>query len=316
MAANPKDILRMAKRAVGAETSSDVREQVASLRVKLLEAEARAADLDARKLTVETEEDAGRMDDEAARIRRLEIPRMTVRLAALERHLADVMARERAAAFDRHRKRRAEIFHKQLVPALEQLRIAQVAAIASVDDARRELGDGLADRIPRVHFHGIPLPDLIAAWLIEMGRTMSETPRPPGRAPRPGIAHYIGAPNSGPWVDPPRGAPKPVTADDGIPGRGPVTLYSGVGGPPRERLQIPPKAPDDVAPLEAGEVRCKVLRAGYESGDGHQSHVGRRIRLERKTAVRAAAAGAVEIIDDLSPARAPAPTAPSTGGEA
>ncbi len=313
MAANPKNILQMAKRAVGAETSADVREQIATLRAKLLEAEARAADLDARKLTVETDDDAESMDEVSARIRRLEIPRMTVRLAALERHLADVMARERAAAFDRHRKRRAEIFRKLLVPALEQLRVAQVAAIASVDDARRELGDGLADRIPRVHFHGIPLPDLIDAWLVEMERTMSEAPRPPGRAPRPGVAHYIGEPNSGPWVDPPRRAPTPVTADDGIPGRDPVTLY---GGPPRERLQVAAKAPDDVAPLEAGEVRCKVLRAGYESGDGHQSHVGRRIRLERKTAARAAAAGAVEIIDDLSSARASPPTVPPTGGEA
>ena len=297
MAANPKEILRMAKRAVGAETSADVRDQIAALRVKLLEAEARAADLDAGKLTVEAEEDASSMDEEAARIRRLELPRIIVRCAALERRLADIVARERAAAFDRHRKRRAEIFRKQLVPALEQLRVAQVAAIASVEDARRELGDGLADRIPRVHFHGIPLPDLIDAWRAEMERTMSEAPRPPGRAPRPGIAHYIGAPNSGPWVDPPRGAPKPVTADDGIPGRGPVMLYGGVGGPPRERLPVSAKAPDDVAPLEAGEVRCKVIRAGYESGDGHRSHVGRLVRLRRDIAHKAAAAGAVTIVE-------------------
>lgn len=76
-----------------------------------------------------------------------------------------------------------------------------------------------------------------------------------------------------------------------------------------------PPLPDDEGPLEPGEMRARVLRGGYQAPDG-QSQVGRRIRLSREIAIRAAAAGAIEIIDDPVPARAPTPTAPATGGEA
>lgn len=64
------------------------------------------------------------------------------------------------------------------------------------------------------------------------------------------------------------------------------------------RHETAPALPDDLAPLAADEVRARVVRSGYPDKDGHASHRGRIIRVEKKIAARAAANGGIEILPD------------------
>lgn len=76
------------------------------------------------------------------------------------------------------------------------------------------------------------------------------------------------------------------------------TLQHGVSLAPQEpQSWFAPRAADDDSPLEPGQARVVVLRSGYSADGVTLSHAGRKVRLPRETAMAAARAGAVEIIE-------------------
>ncbi len=64
-------------------------------------------------------------------------------------------------------------------------------------------------------------------------------------------------------------------------------------------IQKAPRAADDAAPLAAGEVRVRALRAGFSPSDDQPQVASEQIfRMNAAGAHRAAAAGAVEILEE------------------
>lgn len=295
MAVNPKEATKFVRRVAGAETAEDLKTEIARAREAIAAAERRATELDAEKILVDDAGEAERMDGEALRLRRLEVPRLKARLVDLERRQTVAAERERVAAFDRHKKRRATIYARQIIPALQRLREAQIAAIGAVQDARAELGDRLADQIPRIHFGGIPLPDLIDAWIKDMDGQMSSAPRAPGRAPPPpAVRLYRGRDGYNVFGEPP--APPPAPTPTRV-GAGPVFAYGALVSPPLESLGgSAPRLPDATGEVPEGCVRARVLRAGYTDIAGGLCHLGRIIDVPRAVASKAAENGAIEIL--------------------
>jgi len=87
-------------------------------------------------------------------------------------------------------------------------------------------------------------------------------------------------------------SPKPVSSKNSAPA---------VARLPDSKTASRVRPADDLLPLGGGEVRCRVLRAGYEVTAGHPSPMGHIVRQERSLAQRAAQNGAVEIIEGGSP---------------
>jgi hypothetical protein len=311
MASNPKNLTKFVRRLAGASTAADraagvagapkvttsaeLTHEIRRAREAIAAAERRATELDAEKILIDNVDEAERMDAEALRLRRLEVPRLRVHLAELERRQGDAAALERQRAFELHKYVRASIYKNQIVPALKQLREAQIKAIAAVQDARAELGDRLADQIPRIHFGGIPLPDLIDAWIKDMDRQMSPAARVPGRAPPPpAVRLYRGRDGYNVFGEPP--APPPAPTPTRV-GAGPVFAYGALVSPPLESLGgSAPRLPDATGEVPEGCVRARVLRAGYTDTAGGLCHLGRIIDVPRAVASKAAENGAIEIL--------------------
>jgi hypothetical protein len=69
------------------------------------------------------------------------------------------------------------------------------------------------------------------------------------------------------------------------------------------------RMPDDFAPLEVGQARVRVLRAGFSPADDRpQTHYGQILRMPIQAALRAE--GAIEIVEYLTASEAATPDAP------
>ncbi|HEX3919179.1 MAG TPA: hypothetical protein VHW60_17720 [Caulobacteraceae bacterium] len=92
-------------------------------------------------------------------------------------------------------------------------------------------------------------------------------------------------------------------------------------GEPSAEAPSRPRRPDDLSPLGAGEVRVRVLRAGYPGADGQQCDGGQLVKLPKQIAETAMMrTGAVEIVEvfdadavaEMITSTLPAMAAPST----
>jgi hypothetical protein len=224
----------------------------------------------------------------------IHLEKLNIAEAPLRAQLASARAGQMAVALERHRARRI-VTYKRVRSALEALASANAEAMQTAEAARAELGDGVAQRIPLVHFGGIPLPDTAAHWIKHMDGVMAGK-RPIAAAPSPIPVRYYAEEGTRFMTTPPPPTPKPKTPNVGESTI--VSSYNILAVPALEPFKSAPRAPDDTAPLQAGEVRARVLRNGYESGDGKQSHAGRLVRLRRDVALKAAETCAVTIIEE------------------
>jgi hypothetical protein len=163
--------------------------------------------------------------------------------------------------------------HKKLVPLVRAAAAMTAEAIANDQEDRRDLGEHAAARLPVVAYLGMLLPDLVDLWE-EEGRRVFAPKRRSALTPAPVVVT------------------KPKREAVRLPGkvsRDPV---------PIEALTAK-RVADDLAPLEAGQVRAKVLRSGYSPADDRPAATrGQVIRMPREVAALAAGSGAVQIIED------------------
>jgi hypothetical protein len=204
------------------------------------------------------------------------IDRATVRLEKL--NIAEAPLRERITAAKLDARGRRWQAHREtyLAAANDFLAAARLCAakhaavIAIVNQMQREGFEAevaaTCPGTPQINNNAVCAPELLDQFSLALA--------PPAPAPR----RTKLAPT-------PERAPKST--------QGPLYLSGGVPSlaPP------PPRFPDDTAPLNAGQARVKVLRAGFSPADDRpQCAYGQIIRMPRHVAERAAASGVVEII--------------------
>ena len=167
--------------------------------------------------------------------------------------------------------------------------------VAAMNEARREgFEREVASFMP-------PTPNvgggaLCATELLDnFERALNPVARSAGVAPVVGVRHYFGRDGYNAFDTPPAAPPRPprpslqhAVSIDPLRGQ----EFSSSAG----RVHAP-KLPNDDAPLAPDEARVVVLRGGFEAPDG-QSHVGRRVRLNKDAALQAARSGVVEILEE------------------
>jgi len=269
----------IARRAIGAETVASLAEELRDVRAEERQVLAEADRLKALIPGADSFEAARELATQVAKCE-WSATSASARALKLESRLAEARAREQAEALERHRVRRIALY-RRLRAAIEDAAAMQAEAITADQEACRELGEQLVRRhFQPIVFRGILLPDLVALWVSETDRVLDPKPATvPATAPRrtpPAAAR------------PASSLQHPIMAA----AAGGRELTVGSSGPLHA-----PKVPDDTAPLEPGEVRVRVLKAGYPGPDGKQSHMGRLIRLRREVAEVAAKNAAVLIIE-------------------
>lgn len=226
------------------------------------------------------------------------IDRATVRLEKvalaeppLREQLATATMAERARRWGAH-----VVAHRaaaaEFLTAAREAYAAHARLLAIMKTARSEgfEHDIAAGMPPTPNINGSPIcnPSLLDSY----ERALTPAPRESGRAPRGGVQSYVGQPGAAHY-DPTRapGQSKP-TLQHAIVVDGAGQEISASRGP-----MSAPALPDDETPLRPGEVRAIVLRRGFTAG-GAQCQTGRKIRLARDVALKAAQMGAINIIED------------------
>ncbi|MHB1871746.1 MAG: hypothetical protein ACYCT1_12975, partial [Steroidobacteraceae bacterium] len=189
-----------------------------------------------------------------------------------------------------HRTAAAEFLVAARATHAAHARLVDVIQTARAEGFERNIAVGMP---PAPNIHGAPICNPVLLDAFE--KSFSPAPRQPGRAPRGGVRHYVGEPNSAHY-DPTRPPGAPVSTGH------PVFLDTWTGTEIRpgarigERTSPAAALPDDSQPLTPDQVRVVVLRAGFQHSDG-ACHAGRRIRLDRDVALAAAQTGGVEIVE-------------------
>lgn len=233
--------------------------------------------------------------------------RASVKLEKIQLAEADIRGRYQKANAEQRAKDRAAAEAKFLAEFRDVFDgyITGLRAMAELqrraNEIRRAASGTLGEAWTGVHlpvfvYGGILSEEHISAWIARNERMVARAAGihtdPPGKPPRGGIRFYQGQPNSEHY-DPtrPPGPQRPslqhAVAIDTWSGHEIGTTVGARG----------PRLPDDDQPLGDGEVRAIVLRSGYCAPDG-QSQVGRRVRLKRDIAIKAAQGGAITIVDD------------------
>jgi hypothetical protein len=263
--------------------------EIAATTQEIASALAEADRLDAAS---QAELDDGTAEEMGARARsqRRAVRRAEQRVAELREKRALAVWRNKQRSFAEH-KSALEAAARQVIDAVEAAAAANAAAVKTFEAARREFGHVAERLMPQVHFAGLLFPDLVAMWRREVERDLATLARrelPPPAAP-PAAA-----------ITPIAAKPAPPLADIGGSG-------ANRGMPPIKVVIAPPSRPprernaDDLGPLLAGEVRCRVSNAGFSPrNDLPQCDRAQVIRMPRAAAKRAAARGAIEIIEEHS----------------
>jgi hypothetical protein len=245
-------------------------------------------------------------------------------LPALEVRHAEAMWRTNRNAFVRHQAALAKNA-RGLMKILREAAQANASTIRAFEAASTDLGAHVADSIiGRYHFMGLCLPDLVETFCREMERRLAaldraELPRPKPAPPpaarraRPYTVEelapvqfedrlYLGsrspvAPKAGraakTWPAAARSAPRASSSHGTAGAPHPIGLENDQAVGPQH-----PRNPDDTEPLAPGEVRVRVLRAGFSPADEAQQCDARQvIRMPRAAADRALTAGVVEIVE-------------------
>ena len=256
-----------------------------------------------------------RAQERAARRADTEIESLLKRLAAAER-------RRKEQVFSAH-KHALRSQAERVIEAARALSAANIAAIEAFEAARAAVGSQQTERLlPRVHFAGIALPDLVGQWVRETERALSalaraELPISPtqGSAIQRTAAEVkailAALPPSefrGVVTAAPAAGARPLT--DGAPVSLQRVVTSNDGRVPPARSVDPPP-PDDQTPLLPGEVRVRVKSGGFE---GHANPVGWIKKMPLRMAEFAERNGAVEIIENGKPSDTAGPA--NEGGQA
>lgn len=212
-------------------------------------------------------------EESAAAMRRAKW--IAARLPQIDERLAKARSKEHIEKAARHLAIRRAVFQK-LRAALESAARLQSEAIAADADACQDMGESNARAaVPIIAFRGILREDAVVQWAAWCQTALGTEPaarvvRPTAPARTVTVAETSGA----------SGSQRAVSlADDPS-----VPTYA-------ERL------PDDLAPLEQGQVRAQVLRSGYPDFRGRQSHRGRKIRVNASDAAVAQGKGAIDVLD-------------------
>lgn len=279
-------VAKFVKRTVGTESSADIVREIEQARAEGTAARDDAAVHDARALKAASFDEAEQFRRKGAEAR-WRSDRAEARLPELQDRLTAAKSRELSAAMERHRVRRMALY-KRLKGSIEAAAAIQAEALQEDQEAIAEMGEAVVrGNFPAFAFRGLLLPDLVRAWTTEMDRAvLSARPVPDPAAPAPRaeapqkLPHELERKRL-PTVG--EAAHRPATTG---------LIPTGAG----ERA---PRKPDDTAPLLAGEVRVRVMRAGYSpADDAPQCARGQLIRMPKDRAEKAVAAGVVEIVEE------------------
>lgn len=270
------------------------------------EAVAQIADLKERKHQLLLDDGS---DSDLDKIER-QIDRAETRLEKI--NLAEPGIRDRLTAAKAEAHKVAVSRHLDLMAkAYETLRAAvlaaesaQVGLMRARDTAVREVGEHSLSCLPIFAYGGILGHSTAQLWAAENDRILAAAVA--SRQPRPAekkAAAKMPVPASTWWdpKDPGYHHPaaqqmrdrtkRPVNA--GL--QHPIELVG--GGVSRAAVEL---APHDFEPLMFGQARVRVLRGGYSPADDRpQCHFGQVIRMGDRTALAAASAGVVEIIESF-----------------
>ena len=254
--------------------------RLTAARTELVASRAKLQCLEEQRVAAEDYETAQDLEKQAD-LQRWEIDRMAKAIPGLETELAAAAAVRRQKLIHHHRSTIAAIYPR-LRAALDAAADIQTEARKARDAAIADLGDHFVQgNIPAIAYAGFLFPDLIHIWASEMDKVFD--PEAYARA-----AQKVKA-----AVATPLPAPRPQPESD-IGRRRVVVLGEDPGRAPKRARNY-----DDTTPLEPGEVRVRVLRAGYTPSDNApQCDRGQVIRLRRLACERAVAAGAVEIVEE------------------
>lgn len=256
------------------ETSKTLEAEIARVRAEGLAATAEAERCQAESLTVDTIEAARELRDKAEEAQ-FRANRAAKRLPELEARRDAALARERAELEADYVGRNRRLY-KQYREKLREFAKIQDEALAFYEEARATLGEGRAPVIvPCVRYDGIVRSDFVSLWIEHQDRAYdpkAPVPAPVAAAPRP----------------------RQRLPHEPLP-HGDVNRRVSLADvqPPKTAK---PRPPDDNRTLEPGEIRCVVLREGYE-GPGGATVTGQRIVLPLAIATAAARNGAVEIVE-------------------
>lgn len=220
-----------------------------------------------------------------------EIDRATVRMEKLT--ISEEPLRTRLTAVHAKKRKEAEA---ALIPAHRAARGEYCAALRAMVAARRKLdeidheaclalGEGRARLVmPACAYTGQLTAQFVEMWLNreeqEYALPMTPTLPTPVKAVQP-VPVRTRLPH------------ERAKATDS---QRPVALFE-----PQPARQPAPRTPDDVAPLQPGETRVKVLRSGFSPADDRPAACyGQLVRMPHGAAKRAADAGAVEIIESAN----------------
>lgn len=300
--------MALVRRAVGTETSADLAAQIAALQAERLEALREVERLETERLTTaETFEQAADFERQAAGAK-WKAERAATQLPELEQRLVDAKMRERHALIVHYLAVRAKLFNR-LREALVTAAAIQTEAIAHDQLACRELGESLARaKLPAIPFRGILLAEHVTEWARQVAKALLAAEPKPERRRKVGPAltgpsqlthpvllvggvpqNMVGGTGGRFGTAPAKPAAKPP-APAGL--QHAVTLDPGIAASPGPRAKII----HDDAPLEAGQARVTVLRAGFE-WNGRSCRPGDTIRMPIEQARTGALNGALDILE-------------------
>lgn len=268
-------VMTVVRRALGGAAVDTVQEligEVAKARRERADALAAAERLECERLVAESFEQAQELARQIERAR-WDAERADARLPELEQRLNAARAREQAAALEKHRMRRAAIY-RRLRAAIVAAGEIQGEAIRADQEACAELGEGLVrGHLPPIAYRGFLMPDLIELWTADQDRMFAA----PVQAPKAQTTTAPRVPSQ------PRSSTQHAVR---------LGLNDSGGA-----IHAPPVA-DDTAPLVEDELRCVVIRSGFQTPSGLPCRSGQKIRLPRLVATEAARHGAVEILQE------------------
>jgi hypothetical protein len=195
------------------------------------------------------------------------------RLPQIESRLARAKERERAEKAIHHLAVRRTVFVK-LRAAIEAAASAQAEAIAADNAACAALGESYARAtVPQITYRGVLLSDAVATWVDYCENALGTKPV----IPQTPVV----------MTTRPKAVPQAAGSQKNV----------RLGVDDVFRKTYAASLPDDDSQLESGQVRARVLRAGYPDHKGQQSHRGRIIRVAALDAAISLANGAIEVLD-------------------
>lgn len=175
-----------------------------------------------------------------------------------------------------------------LAAASTEIIEALIPLAARANELVKRVERGELDIDPGVGMMVLPLLKFWADWIAERRSDFAAAVATLKRQP----VHRLQHPESFPAGRPKSTRPEPQPGPQHAVRTGhPDTVGAGVVVPPR------PRAPDDLSPLEPGEVRVRVMRAGYETPNGKQCDAGQVVKLPADVAQKAMANKAVETVE-------------------